>query len=344
MNFKMKSKKRLTTMLILLSLFLLIFSACSNGKTGTGEKDTIVLADAQWESIQLHNSIAQIFIEEGFGYKTDIISGSTSVTFLGLIEGDIDVYMESWVQNITDIYEPAIERGDIIEVSSNFDDNRQGLYVPTYMIEGDPERGIEPMAPDLKTVKDLPKYKDLFIDEEDPTKGRIYGSPPGWEVDTILRKKFDTYNLGDDFVYTSPGSSAGLATSLGTSYESGEPWVGYYWEPEWVFAKYDITLLDDEPYSDELWTEEAGYACEWPAVDVTVAVHKDLKEKAPDVVEFLSHYKTSKDLTNETLLYMQEKGTDDTYETAKWFLREHEDLWADWAPAEVIEKVKEAIK
>ena len=136
--------------------------------------------------------------------------------------------------------------------------------------------------------------------------------------------------------------SSGLAVSLGTSFENGEPWVGYYWEPEWVMAKYDLTLLEDEPYSDELWSEEAGYACEWPSVNVTVAVHKGMKEKAPEVVEFLSNYKTSKDLTNEALLYLQDNK--DVDETAKWFLRENEELWADWAPADVIEKVKEAIK
>mgnify|MGYP001024515670 CR=1 FL=1 len=341
MDFIMKSKKRITT-IVILSLLLLIFSACSNGEDASEKKDTLVLADAQWESIQFHNSVAKIFIEEGFGYKTDIISGTTPVTFTGLVNGDIDIYMEAWVQNIVDVYEPAIENGDIIEVSTNFDDNRQGLYVPTYVIEGDPERGIEPMAPDLKTVKDLPKYKELFKDEEDPSKGRIYGSPSGWEVDNILRKKFDTYELGKTFNYFSPGSSSGLAVSLGTSFENGEPWVGYYWEPEWVMAKYDLTLLEDEPYSDELWSEEAGYACEWPSVNVTVAVYKGMKEKAPEVVEFLSNYKTSKDLTNEALLYLQDNK--DVDETAKWFLRENEELWADWAPADVIEKVKEAIK
>lgn len=348
MNRKIKNKKRVTIIILLLSLILVFFTACSSGtdtKDGgdAGDKETLVLADAQWESIQFHNSIAQIFIEEGFGYETEIMSGTTPVTFTGLENGDIDIYMESWVQNIQDVYDSAIENGSVVELSVNFDDNRQGLYVPTYVIEGDPERGIEPMAPDLKTVKDLPKYKELFEDEEDPSKGRIYGSPSGWEVDNILRKKYETYGLDETFNYFSPGSSAGLAASLGTSYENGDPWVGYYWEPEWVMAKYDLTLLEDEPFSEELWSEEAGYASEWPAVDVTVAVHKDMQEKAPEVVEFLSNYKTGKDLTNDALLYMQENDAD-VDETAKWFLRENEELWASWASEDVIEKVKAAIQ
>ena len=31
-------------------------------------------------------------------------------------------------------------------------------------------------------------------------------------------------------------------------------------------------------------------------------------------------------------------------ETAKWFLRENEDLWISWVPEEVAAKVKEAIQ
>src|SRR5699024_3017930 len=158
-------------------------------------------------------SVAKIIIEDGYGYDTEIISGSTPATFTGLMNGDIDIYMEVWVQNIQESYDSAIESGDVVELSINFDDNRQGLYVPTYIIEEDTERGIEPMAPDLKSVKDLPEYKDLFQDEEDPSKGRIHGSPAGWEVDNILRTKVESYGLDESYNYFSPGSSSGLAAS-----------------------------------------------------------------------------------------------------------------------------------
>lgn len=339
-----KGRKSFVLTAILLSFILIAFTACSSGEEGAqggGEKDTLVLADAQWESIQFHNSVAQIILEEGYGYETEIMSGSTPATFTGLTNGDIDIYMEVWIQNIEESYNEAIENGDVIEVSTNFDDNRQGLFVPTYVIEGDPERGIEPMAPDLKTVKDLADYPELFQDEEDPSKGRIYGAPAGWAVDEILRTKIETYGLDEQYNYFSPGSSSGLAASLGSAFESGKPWVGYYWEPEWVVGKYDVTLLEDEPYSDELW--EDGYACEWEPTDVTVALHKDMEEKAPEVVEFLSNYETSSDLTSEALAYMQDNGASKE-ETAQWFLNENEDLWTSWVPEDIAEKVKAAIQ
>ena len=96
------------------------------------------------------------------------------------MSGDIDVHMEMWTDNLA-TYDDDIAQGRMQEQSTNFDDNAQGLYVPRYVIEGDSARGIEPVAPDLRTVEDLKKYASLFPDPESPGMGRIFGGLPGWE-------------------------------------------------------------------------------------------------------------------------------------------------------------------
>ncbi|MGI6225507.1 MAG: ABC transporter substrate-binding protein [Peptococcales bacterium] len=322
---------------------LLSFTACSKVEQNSEEnaeikkdKPTLVFADAGWDSIQFHNAVAQYIIEKGYGYQTDVMPGSTPITFNGLQKGDIDIYMEVWTTNISN-YNEAITEGSVVELSINFDDNAQGLYVPTYLITGDTERGIEPKTPDLKTIQDLPKYWELFKDPEDKSKGRIFGAIPGWEADRILGEKIKNYGLDETYSYFSPGSDAALAASMAKAYENGEPWVGYYWEPTWVMGLYDMTLLEDEKYNDELW--ENGYRCEFPPVPVTVAVNKDVLNDAPDVVEFLKNYQTSSALTSEALAYMQENGTD-AKETAQWFIKNYEDLWTKWVPQEIADKVK----
>src|SRR5699024_8721426 len=96
----------------------------------------------------------------------------------------------------------------------NFNDNDQGLYVPAYVIEGDEKRGIDPLAPDLKTVEDLKKYPDVFKDPEDPKKGRVINAPSGWEVEKVITDKFDTYGLEETFNNFLPGSDAAIVASL----------------------------------------------------------------------------------------------------------------------------------
>lgn len=339
-NFDIKFISWISILILILTVGLVGCGATTKDET-VNEKPTLIFADAGWDSIQFHNSVAQFIIEKGYDYKTEVMSASTPITFAGLVNGDIDIYTEIWTETVKDAYGEAIENGDIKAVSVNFDDNAQGLYVPTYLIKGDPARGIKPLAPDLKSIKDLPKYWELFKDQEVPTKGRIYGSPPGWAVDKILAIKLKNYGLDKNYNYFSPGSDAALSTSMAKAYEEGKPWLGYYWEPTWIMGKNDMTLLSDEPFDQALWDD--GYKCEFPSDIVTVGVHKDMDTKAPDVVEFLSHYQTSNALTNEALAYMRdnEAGTD---ETAIWFLKSHTDLWTPWVPSEIADKVNAALK
>jgi len=231
-------------LLFVLSMcFLLVLTACGSEGASKDDIKVIKFADAGWDSIRVHNHIAQNIVEAGFGYETEVVSGTTAATFQALEQGDINVYMEAWTDNIKESYEKAIEEGSVIKTSTNFDDNSQGLYVPTYVIEGDKEKGIDAIAPDLKTVEDLAKYPELFKDPEDSKMGLIIGAPSSWAVSEHLAAKIETYGLDEMYNYLAPGSDAAIVASLTAAYSKGEPWVGYYWSPTWVTASYDLIRL-----------------------------------------------------------------------------------------------------
>lgn len=327
---------------MLAATMLLFLTACGGGNEANSNKgiDKIVFADAGWDSIRIHNSIAQKILEEGYGYKTDVTPGSTSATLQGLRKGDINVYMEVWTDNVKDVYEDAIESGDIVKTSVNFDDNDQGLYVPAYVIHGDKERGIEPLAPDLKTVEDLKKYPDVFADPEDPGRGRVINAPSGWAVADHIDAKFEAYGLDETLNNFMPGSDSAIVASLVDAYKSGKGWVGYYWSPTAITAKYDLVLLEEQEYDEKTWEETKK--TKFPPNDVVTAVHKDMPEQAPEVVEFLENYETSSALTEEALQYMEDEGAS-AEEAAIWWMKEHEDVWTNWIPEEKAQKVMEAL-
>ncbi|WP_152656828.1 ABC transporter substrate-binding protein [Oceanobacillus sp. CFH 90083] len=329
-------KKLLIT---LIAACILVLAAC--GDSSDGEIDTIIFADAGWDSINVHNHIAAKILEEGYGYDTDITTGSTPATFQGLRDGDIHVYMEVWTDNIRESYEDAIESGDIETLSVNFDDNDQGIYVPAYVIEGDPDRGIEPLAPDLQTVEDLKNYPEVFEDPEDLGKGRLINAPSGWAVEEAINQKFDFYGLGEEFNNFSPGSDSAIITDLARAYEAGEGWVGYYWSPTAITAQYDLILLEEAPYDEAVWEESRG--TEFPPNDVVISVHADFPEQAPEVVEFLEQYETSSVLTEEALEYMEESGAS-TEEAALWWMQEHKDIWSAWLPEDIAQDVLDSLE
>lgn len=317
--------------------FVLLFAmtGCNPSDNEGGEKTHITFADVGWDSILIHNAIAGTIAETVFGYTWEEVSGSTPITAEALKKNDIDVHMEMWTDNLP-TYEDDIAAGAYHELGINFDDNYQGFYVPRYVIEGDPERGIEASAPDLVTVEDLANYADIFPDSEDPGMGRIYGGIPGWEITSIMEKKVNYYQLDDMYNYVIPGSDAAMNATLISAWDKGEPIVAYYWEPTWLLGKYDFVLLEDAPYNEVDYLE-GKTAC--PPVRVTICTSNEFMESNPEYCEFLSKYRTSSALTSEALSHIQDTG-DNYKQTAIWFLKENSQLVDEWLSAEQAAKLR----
>ncbi len=308
------------------------------GCAPTKQTKTLRFADVGWDSILFHNAVAGTVAEAVFGYQWTEVSGSTPITHEAVKKGEIDVHMEVWTDNIA-TYEDDIAEGKLKEIGVNFDDNAQGLYVPRYVIEGDSTRGIEPMAPDLKTVADLKDYAHLFKDPEDPSKGILYSGMVGWEITEIIEKKYLHYGLDAYYNYIEPGTDAVTNAVLVAAYDKGAPVVAYYWEPTWLLGKYDFVLLEDEPYNPELY-HQGKTAC--PSVRVTICTSNEFYKSDPEFIAFLSKYHTSSALTNEALAYIEDTGTD--HKTAAiWFLKEHRDIVETWLTVEQAEALYAAI-
>lgn len=317
-------RRFLSLMIIVVLVGTMIVGCNADTTTGKGE---IRFANAQWDSIMFHNAVAGLIAEEVYGYTWTEVPGSTNVLHEGVINGEVDVHMEEWTDNIAS-YQGDLDAGKFQEFGVNFDDNTQGIYVPRYVIEGDAERGIEASAPDLKYIWDLKEYPDVFQDADDKNMGAMYGAIPGWEVNEIMKRKYMHYGLDENFNFVQPGSDAALSAAITSAYEKGEPIAAYYWEPTWLMGKYDFVLLEDEPFDENTYLEGKTAL---PEVRVTIGASNDFvnNEENAEFIEFLKKYQTSSALTSEALAHMQDTG-DDYSATAKWFLIENDELLDQW--------------
>jgi len=337
----MPRMQKLGIRILIATLGVLLILLPSAGCAPAGPKAPIVFADGGWDSIQVHNRIADFIIVHGYGYPpSEFVPGEVITILQGTVRGDLDVYIEAWRKSMQEAYDKAIATGQIVNVGNNFPDGWQGWLVPTYVIKGDAARGIEAMAPDLKSVFDMPKYWELFKDPEVPTKGRFYSCIPGWECTKWNEMKMEAYGLSEYYNLFLPGSDAALSASMVAAYEKGEPWFGFYWEPTWIMGKLDMTPIEEPPFDEEIW--KTTKACAWPLDPADILVHVSLLDRAPEVVEFLSKYETTMAMNNAFLNYMQETKASTT-EAAIWFLKEYESVWTKWVPSDVVSKVKAAL-
>ena len=297
----------------------------------------IVFAGLDWDSAQFHTAVAQRILEAGYGCKTDVVVGSTIPLVQAMAQGDIDVAMEIWKDNVTEVWTKAETRGQVKELGINFDDAIQAWYIP---------RTLQQANPELKRVSDLPRFKALFKDAEEPAKGRFYNCPSGWICEVMNTAKLRTYGLEKDFTNFRPGTGAALAAAIAGAMLRKEPIVAYYWGPTWVLGKYDLVALEEPAWNAADWhglSTDPKYprGVAYPKVAVAIGANAKFIDKAPETVKFLRAYRTTSAQINAALSVMQDNKNDAKI-AARDFLKKHPDVWHAWVPAEIAAKIEAA--
>ena len=329
MNFR-----KIFSIVIIAVVLLGITTAC---KSKSGQTITISMVDNGYDSQKTHNALVALVIKHAYsGYDTTSSLASTTMNYESMKNGDIDIAVEIWTENFA-TYPTDIKNGDIINMGVIVEDSRQGIYIPRYVTEGDPGRGIAPMAPGLKRVEDLLKYPHIFPDDESPSMGRLYGAIPGWKADAILHKKYEYYGLDKRFNYMRLGSEAALFASLMSAYNLGQAWVGYCYEPTWIAGKLQLLLLEDAPYEPNAFQDgKTAFSTQ----QLMSVCNRQFPSKAPDIYEFLKKFRTGRMLISEALAYLDDtKATHE--ETAIWFVKRYNELIDEWLPAENAKKLRE---
>lgn len=323
-----------------LMLAAILLTGCSSTQPADKKRTaapviTIVFADAEWESIKLHNRIAGYIIEHGYGYQVSYLNGENAPLFKALSRGDVDIMMEVWSTDYPELWEQMIKSSKVTAVGTNYT-GTQGWFVPAYMVEGDAERGIEPVIPNFKSIKDLPAYQQYFRLSATSTRGVVYNAPTGWPAAQINSEKFDSYALKGNYVLIPVTSEDDLAASLDKAYERGNSWLGYARIPGLISAGHKLWQIREEPYNEDLWNQ--GRSCHYPEAEVMIAANFAMNQKAPEVLDFLRNYKTTR-TQNEDMLKLLDTFNGDRNQAVEEWLLANPDVWSQWLPEKTAEKV-----
>lgn len=307
----------------------------------------VVFAGLDWDSNAFHTAVAQRIVRDGMGCRVDLIPGSTIPLFNGMARGDMHVMMEVWSNNTPPSWKAAMASGRVEEVGVNFPDAVQGWFVPRYLVDGDraPARA-------LKSVTDLPRFKALFRDPEEPAKGRFLNCIAGWQCELVNTKKLHAYGLAEHYTNFRPGTGAALDAAILSAFKRKRPVLFYYWGPTWLLGQLgdDVVRLEEPAYDEAKWTalnaakdpRQARDATAYPVVEVRIGASKAFLDKAPQIRAFLARYRTSARLVSEALADMQRsKASAD--DAAVRFLKQHADVWTQWVSPEVARRVQAAL-
>jgi glycine betaine/proline transport system substrate-binding protein len=326
-----KTKTLATTTAIALALTL------GAGAAQACELDRPVrMADGNWDAIQVFNSIAARILETGYECETEMVTGAMVPLFAALGRGDVDVFMDVWIPNNQEVWAETQEDG-AVELGVMYNDATEGWYVPRFVIEGDADRGIEAMAPDLQTVADLADHWELFTDPEDPDMGRFLNCPIGWGCEQRNNDRLVAYGLDETYVNFRPGTGAALDSAFASANRRGVPVLGYYWEPTWLLGVHDMVKLDEPACTDD-----ETVACAFSQTPASVVASGEFVEAADALEAFFAAMQTSSAEVSAILAYMQENDADRDA-AAEYYLRTFGDTWSAWVTDEAAARINDAL-
>jgi glycine betaine/proline transport system substrate-binding protein len=315
-------------------------AAASAAECGTDEKITI--AEMTWLSAAVLAHATRKVLNEGYGCNAELVPGDTVPTATSMLsKNEPMIAPELWLSTAEAIWKKMEDKGNVFKASDIFTEGgKEGWWVPDYFAEAHPE---------VKSVTDLKDHAELFTEVASDGKGRLYGCPPGWGCEIITNNLFEALNLEDhNWELFSPGSGANLKASIARKVTRKQPLVAYYWGPTAVIGKYNLVRLEMPEYDAEKFQCLTDKDCanpqvsEWKPGEVAVAVVTELKEKAPNVVDFLSNMSVPNKVINSVLAWADDESASPE-EAANYFFKNHEDVWTAWVPADVAEKVKASL-
>ena len=301
----------------------------------------ISIANYNYASAQVLAEVDRIILSAGYGCDAKLVPGDTMPTIASMTEkAEPDVAPEVWVQQFSDVIEPAVEEGRIeLAANSLTDGSEEGWWIPQYLADAHPE---------IETVKDALARPDLFPDPEDPSRGAVYNCPAGWACQVTTAQLYKAYG-GDkkNFRLVDTGSAAGLDGSISRAYERKQGWLGYYWSPTAILGRYAMKKLPmDADYDQAEWERCITKPdCPDPKVSgyTTMEVRTAITPRIAEMSNGAANYLKTRGWSNETvntLLAWKDESQATGEDTAYHFLEENPDVWTKWVPADVAERVK----
>jgi len=247
--------KKLTIFMLSFILLVGLFS----GSVLAQSEEPIMLGEGDWPGIRAKNSIVE-YILENIGYEVERTTARDPIIHQGLTQGDIDVFIGSWMPQIMDMRNKYKE--EINYVTQNMTEGLYTMAVPQHVYEAG-----------VKSHADLQKYADKF-------DKKMYVGPAGWASSKKMNKAIDEdiYGLGDWTAINS--SQSALMAQIDKSIGEKEWIVFVGWRPHWMNAEYNLKYLKDPK---RLW--ESPYS--W--VD-TITRH-GFEEDYPEVYRFLQQFR-----------------------------------------------------
>lgn len=277
--------KKLLTILAISAVLISSFSLLATAQNSDNE---ITLGDSNWPGLRGKNAIVN-YILENIGYEVKRTSATDPMLRQGIINGDIDIYLGTWMPSLQEARTKNQDKQHL--VTKNMHNGLLGMAVPKYVAE----KGVT-------SLEDLQEHADKF-------DKKLYVGPAGWASEKTMNKAIenDIYNLGDWETVNS--SQSAMMAQVEKSINNEEFIIFVGWRPHWMNTKFDIKYLNDP---ERLWKSPYSW--------VDTLVRKGFEEDYPQAYRFLQQFRVDVE-ANDKWIYEIGYNESDPNKVAKEWIK-----------------------
>ena len=196
--------------------------------------DKVIFSDVGWTDITATTATAAVVLE-ALGYQTETKLLSVPVTYTGLAQGDIDVFLGNWMPTMEADIAAYREAGTVETITENLTGTKYTLAT-----------NAAGAALGIKSFADLVTHKDAL-------GGKIYGIEPGNDGNRLILDRIEADDFGLSALELVESSEQGMLSQAMRLNQQGKPVVFLAWEPHPMNAAMELTYLTggEEWFGDE---------------------------------------------------------------------------------------------
>jgi glycine betaine/proline transport system substrate-binding protein len=263
--------------------------------------DKVVFSDVGWTDITA-TTAATTLVLEALGYETETKVLSVPVTYTGLAEGDIDVFLGNWMPTMEADIAPYRDAGTVETIRTNLEGAKYTLATN--------EAGAALGITDFSAI----------AAQKDALEGKIYGIEPGNDGNRLIIDMIASGPFGLDGFEVVESSEQGMLAEVAKATEDGRPIVFLGWEPHPMNANFKMTYLSG---GDDYFGPNFGGAI------VATNTRAGYATECPNTGKLLQNLVFSLPMENEIMGAILNDGADPR-DAAKAWLAANPATWEPW--------------
>ncbi len=281
-----------------------------------GDCDDLNIAVNPWVGYQADAYVVGA-VAETLGCKVNYKDLKEDVSWQGFGTGDVDVVIEDWGH-------PDLEKkffaeqgdGSAMDFGPTGNVGIISWYVPPWLAEEHPE---------VLDWENLNDFASDFSTSETGSKGQFLGADPSYvQFDESIIS-----NLGLDFEVVFSGSEAASITAFQQAEKNKEFMIGYFYEPQWLFAELPLARVALPPYEEGCQADPAKVDCDYPETELKKIVSTEWVEEDSAAVTLVQNFTWTNEDQNLVAKYISDEGLSPEDAAAKW-VADNPDKVEEW--------------